>query len=309
LCPYRALDQLDCHTTLPSFVDHDARNYCHLERPSTYSAFDRNVGCLPGRNPADFDASRAPHSLIFRSLLTAQTQEELESANYVLNFEQTPRRAHYTHIPSHLGIFLPPFAPVHTIPPYGSPPTVLPTDLRPDVLQLFQGAFLLLVSAPSDYEVNLRGTLALTALQELENLFPARRPDGAREPWTHDNHVNTLVRKDSLWYQCTVLHVLFAPRKDCWTLGSTARADVAMSERSIVDALSRILSRCRMSQDFGSSAGRPGTCNAETPGDGPDIQEEIPRTNLDCEISDNVGYNMILGVTEQYWRWTEDIKE
>ncbi|KAJ7480023.1 hypothetical protein B0H11DRAFT_2193934 [Mycena galericulata] len=184
-----------------------------------------------------------------------------------------------------------------------SPPAALPADLRPDVLHLFQSAFSPLVSAPSGYDVNLRGTLAVVALRELENLFPPRRTDGIRRPWTHDNRVKTLVRKDSLWYMCTILHVLFAPTKDCSTSGSSVRTNGAVSERRITDAFSRIVNRCRMCQDLVS---RAASCNPEiADADGDDGKpSDEPPNDLDLEVIDEVGYGMILGVMERFWRWT-----
>ncbi|KAJ6573886.1 hypothetical protein DFH09DRAFT_1361939 [Mycena vulgaris] len=188
-----------------------------------------------------------------------------------------------------------------------TPPAVLSVDLRPDVLHLFQSAFSPLVSAPSGYEVNLRGTLSLTALQQLESLFPSRTTDSVRQPWTHDSRVHALVRNDALWYQCTALHILLAPRKDCSTLGSTLPADGAVSEPKIVDALSRILSRCRTSQDFGCIVGTIDTCNEEMSGRDSDADGVETPNDLDYEVIDEVGYGMILGVMERYWRWTGDI--
>ncbi|KAJ7451108.1 hypothetical protein FB451DRAFT_1284705, partial [Mycena latifolia] len=188
-------------------------------------------------------------------------------------------------------------------------PAVLPTDLRRHVLHLFTNAFSPLVSAPSGYEVDLRGTLALTALRELEGLFPPRQADGLRQPWTHDNRVNALVRKDALWYHCTALHILFAPRKDFSTLGSTVRTDEAVSEPKIVGALSRILNRCRTSEQFRSINCATDTCNEEIPGrdSDVDVNVEVP-SGLDYEVIDEVGYGMILGVMERYWRWTGEVQ-
>ncbi|KAJ7171716.1 hypothetical protein C8R43DRAFT_979189, partial [Mycena crocata] len=187
----------------------------------------------------------------------------------------------------------------------------LPVDLRPDVLHLFQSALSPLLSAPSGYDVNLRSTLAVAALRELENLFPPRRMDSSRLPRTHDSRVSALVRKDALWYLCTILHTLFAPRKDCSTSGSAARAqpDGAVSERRILDALSRIVNRCRSCTDSTETR----TCNGELPGRNSDIEDEGlrfigPANDLDLEVIDELGYGMILGVMERYWRWIEDIQ-
>ncbi|KAJ7151688.1 hypothetical protein C8R46DRAFT_1304291 [Mycena filopes] len=55
--------------------------------------------------------------------------------------------------------------------------TLLPTDLRPAVLQVFQNTFSPLVSASSAYEADLRATVALAALRQLEGLFPPRQAD------------------------------------------------------------------------------------------------------------------------------------
>ncbi|KAJ7480029.1 hypothetical protein B0H11DRAFT_1264533 [Mycena galericulata] len=167
-----------------------------------------------------------------------------------------------------------------------SPPAALPADLRPDVLHLFQ----------------------MAALRELENLFPPRRKDGIRRPWTHDSRVNTLVRKDSLWYMCTILHVLFAPTKHCSTSGSSVRSDGAVSERRITDAFARILNRCRMCQDF---VNRTAPCNeeiADADGDEGHPSDEPPN-DLDLEVIDEVGYGMLLGVMERFWRWTGEFHQ
>ncbi|KAJ7139444.1 hypothetical protein C8R44DRAFT_867597 [Mycena epipterygia] len=189
-----------------------------------------------------------------------------------------------------------------------TPLAVLPVDLRPDLLHLFHSVFSPLIFAPSGYEVNLRGTLALVALRELENLLPPWQPDDVPQPRTHDSRVNALVRKDALWYQCTILHLLFAPPNDRSMLGSTVGA---VSERGIIDALSRIVSRCRAypndvegvkaSSDNEEISGRDSSVD-----DGP---SEGPPNNLDLEVIDEVGYGMILGVIERYWLWTEGIRD
>ncbi|KAJ7652055.1 hypothetical protein DFH06DRAFT_1206645 [Mycena polygramma] len=180
-----------------------------------------------------------------------------------------------------------------------TPPTILPADLRPDVLQLFQSAFSPLVSAPSGYEANLRATIALTALRELESLFPPRRTDDTHPPRTRDNRISGLVRKDTLWYLCTILHILFTPPKD-WV--PTAGA---VSHRQIVDALARISSRCRKCQSPPQTAGTTDTCN--TPDRESDIDDEGTSAQLsnllDLDVIDEVSYEMLLGVMEQYWIW------
>ncbi|KAF7340204.1 hypothetical protein MVEN_01939000 [Mycena venus] len=188
-----------------------------------------------------------------------------------------------------------------------TPSKSLPTDLRSDVLHLFQSAFSPLISAPSAYEVNLRATVALTALRELENLFPPRRTDNARLPQTDDDRVSTLVRKDALWYLCTVLHVLFAPPTDFSKSASTVGA---VAERQIVDVFSRIANRCRKCQNIASknATALKDACNI------PDrVDEEMPSAgppnNLDLDIIDEVGYQMILGVMERYWRWTGEVQQ
>ncbi|KAJ7617957.1 hypothetical protein FB45DRAFT_933008 [Roridomyces roridus] len=144
----------------------------------------------------------------------------------------------------------------------------LPTDLRPDVLRMFQSGFSPLVSIAAAYELDLQSTLALTALRELEGLFPE-----ARVPWTHDSRVNALARKDALWYTCTALHTLFGPIKDCWT---SSGSPGAISEGRIADAFSRIVSRCR-------------GCRTD------------PDVNVGGEDMDEVGYGMILGIMERFW--------
>ncbi|KAJ6577099.1 hypothetical protein B0H10DRAFT_927224 [Mycena sp. CBHHK59/15] len=191
--------------------------------------------------------------------------------------------------------------------PSTSTASALPVDLRPDVLHLFQSAFSPLVAADSSYEVNLRGSLALFTLRELENLFPPRLTDGKRTLWTRDNRVTALARKDSLWYLCTVLHVLFASPKDCSTPGS-ALSDRPISETRILDAISRIIARCRRPPDVEiDGAGRNDGISAHHP----DVEDEEnsseePPIEIDLQVIDRVGYEMILGVMERYWRWIGD---
>ncbi|KAJ7031501.1 hypothetical protein C8F04DRAFT_1110453 [Mycena alexandri] len=174
--------------------------------------------------------------------------------------------------------------------------TMLPVDLRPAVLQFFQSAFSPLVSASSAYETNLRATVALTVLRQLENLFPPRRPDNTRLPWTHDNRVNGLVRKDTFWYLCTVLHIVFTLSKDRLTSESALGA---VSERQIVDAFTRIVNRCK-----GKTTG---PCNDENPNSDSGAGAIQPAT-LDLDVIDQVGYEMLLGVMERYWRWTGEVQ-
>ncbi|KAJ7652058.1 hypothetical protein DFH06DRAFT_1206673 [Mycena polygramma] len=179
-----------------------------------------------------------------------------------------------------------------------TPSTILPVDLRLDVLQLFQSAFSPLVSAPSAYDANLRATTALTALREFENLFPPRRKDDTRLPWTRNNRITALVRKDTLWYLCTVLHVLFTPPKDWVPTAGT------VSQRQIVDALARISSRCRKCQTP-QTAGTTDTCNTPDRKSGIDDEAtfaQLPNL-LDLDVIDEVGYEMLLGVMERYWIW------
>ncbi|KAJ6569514.1 hypothetical protein B0H19DRAFT_697176 [Mycena capillaripes] len=186
-----------------------------------------------------------------------------------------------------------------------TPSTILPVDLRPDVLRLFQSAFSPLVSAPSAYEVNLRGTIALTALRELENLFPLRRTDGTRLPWTHASRVNTLARKDALWYLCTVLHVLFTPPKDRSNPVSTAGA----VSGEIANTFARIVNRCRKCQ-VGSVAGTTGRCNIldrDSDVDDEEVRYAGSPNVLDFDVIDEVGHEILIGIMERYWEWIGDV--
>ncbi|KAF8213812.1 hypothetical protein K438DRAFT_1957156 [Mycena galopus ATCC 62051] len=187
-----------------------------------------------------------------------------------------------------------------------TPSTILPADLRPEVLHLFQNAFHGLVSVSSAYEVDLRATIALTALRELENLFPPRRTDGARLPRTHDNRLSALARKDTLWYLCTILRVVFTPPKDCSQ--SRRPTAAAVAERKIVDSFSRIVNRCRRCQNIGSQEDMADTCNNSDRD--PDVDGDAIRCsdNLDLDVIDEVGYQMILGVMERFWRWTGELQ-
>ncbi|KAJ7232849.1 hypothetical protein B0H12DRAFT_1239503 [Mycena haematopus] len=177
------------------------------------------------------------------------------------------------------------------------PSTIVPADIRSKVLHLFQSAFHPLISVSSAYEVDLRATIALTALRELETLFPPPRTDNTRLPRTHAHRLNALVRKDALWHLCTVLHIVFAPPKDCSKSGSFAGA---IAERKIADSFSRIANRCRKFDTTDS-------CNILDR----DTDVEIPSRNLpnclDVDVIDEVGYQMILGVMEQFWRWTSEL--
>jgi hypothetical protein len=78
---------------------------------------------------------------------------------------------------------------------------------------------------------------------------------------------------------------MFAPPKESSQSVSNAGA---VSERKIVDSFSRIANRCR---------------NTPIDPDG-DANVEGCLNDLDVDVVDEVGYQMILGVTERYWRWT-----
>ncbi|KAJ7031511.1 hypothetical protein C8F04DRAFT_1110482 [Mycena alexandri] len=161
--------------------------------------------------------------------------------------------------------------------------TMLPVDLRPAVLQFFQSTFSPLVSASSAYEANLRATVALTA-------------DNTRLPWTHDNRVNGLVRKDVFWYLCTVLHIVFTLSKGRLTSESALGA---VSERQIVDAFTRIVNRCKRRTT--------GPCNDENPNSDSDAGA-IQLATPDLDVIDQVCYEMLLGVMERYWRWSGEVQ-
>ncbi|KAF7367458.1 hypothetical protein MSAN_00808600 [Mycena sanguinolenta] len=179
------------------------------------------------------------------------------------------------------------------------PSTALPVDVRSEVLHLFQSAFSPLVSVPSAYEVDLRATIALGVLRELENLLPPPRPDNTRLPRTHTHRLNALVRKDALWYLCTILHVVFSPVKD---RAKSRSSTGAMAEGKIVDSFSRITNRCRKFD---------GTDTCNTP-DRDTEAAKLPFRNcpsyLDPDVIDEVGYQMVLGAMERFWRWTGEVE-
>ncbi|KAJ7051218.1 hypothetical protein C8F01DRAFT_1176264 [Mycena amicta] len=159
------------------------------------------------------------------------------------------------------------------------PAELLPVDLRPDVLQLFQGALKPLISTPTAFQHNLRNTLALTALTHLEALFP---PSRELDVQTHTSRVSALARKDAVWYLCTVLHLLFAPPTHS---GLAPTSDgLSFFERRIVDALTQIVGRCRASKS-------PVTATAHLVSDHDDSDNEVE-------------HGMILGVLERYWRYS-----
>ncbi|KAJ6519185.1 hypothetical protein C8R45DRAFT_1117292 [Mycena sanguinolenta] len=178
------------------------------------------------------------------------------------------------------------------------PSTTLPVDVRSEVLHLFQSAFSPLISASSAYEVDLRATIALTALQELENLFPPPRLDNTRLPRTHTRRLNALVRKDALWYLCTVLHVVFSPPKDRSKSGSSSGA---IAEHKIVDSFSRITNRCRR---FDATD----TCNTSDRDSDVEVLSRSCPNYLDLDVIDEMAYQMILGAMERFWRWTGEFE-
>ncbi|KAJ7051222.1 hypothetical protein C8F01DRAFT_1176307 [Mycena amicta] len=156
---------------------------------------------------------------------------------------------------------------------------LLPVDLRPDVLQLFQSALKPLISTPTAFQHNLRNTLALTALTHLEALFP---PSRELDVQTHTSRVSALARKDAVWYLCTVLHLLFALPTHS---GLAPTSDgLSFFERRIVDALTKIVGRCRASKS-------PVTATARLVSDHDDSDNEVE-------------HGMILGVLERYWRYS-----
>ncbi|KAJ7293946.1 hypothetical protein C8J57DRAFT_1553603 [Mycena rebaudengoi] len=187
--------------------------------------------------------------------------------------------------------------------------SVVPADLRPDVLHLFQSALSPLVAEPSPYDANLRGSLSAHILRELEALFPPRTTDAKQTRPTRDSRVKALARKDSLWYLCTCLHLLFGSSKDCPTSGS-APSDRPVAERRILDALSRIVTRChnKLISDVEVAipiSTNPADDTENTQENG--IESKHPLIGLDMQVIDEVGYGMILGVVERYWRWTADV--
>ncbi|KAJ7293949.1 hypothetical protein C8J57DRAFT_1270426 [Mycena rebaudengoi] len=187
--------------------------------------------------------------------------------------------------------------------------SVVPANLRPDVLHLFQSALSPLVAEPSPYDANLRGSLAVHVLRELEALFPPRTTDAKQTRPTRDSRVKALARKDSLWYLCTILHLLFGSSKDCPTSG-LAPSDRPVAETRILDALSRIVTRCHNKSDGEEAipiSTNPADDTENTQENG--IESKRPPIGLDLQIIDEVGYGMILGVVERYWRWTADVRE
>ncbi|KAJ6519192.1 hypothetical protein C8R45DRAFT_1117318 [Mycena sanguinolenta] len=178
------------------------------------------------------------------------------------------------------------------------PSTTLPVDVRSEVLHLFQSAFSPLISASSAYEVDLRATIALTALQELENLFPPPWLNNTRLPRTHTHRLKALVRKDALCYLCTVLHVVFSPPKDHSKSGLSSGA---IAERKIVDSFSRITNRCHK---FDAAD----TCNTSDRDTDVEVLSRSCPDYLDLDIIDEMGYQMILGAMERFWRWTGEFE-
>ncbi|KAF7331553.1 hypothetical protein MKEN_00034500 [Mycena kentingensis (nom. inval.)] len=155
----------------------------------------------------------------------------------------------------------------------GNAPDVFPVDIRPDALHLFQSAYNPLVSVSSSFQHNLRNTLALVAIAQLDALFPPADAEpnlnGHKpKPKTHVMRVDALAQKDAVAYLCSVLDLLFAAIP-------SASASAPTFEQRIVDSLTKILRRCRRSGG-----------------------------ELDWDVIDEVGYEMILGVVEGYWRYT-----
>ncbi|KAK7064807.1 hypothetical protein R3P38DRAFT_3165818 [Favolaschia claudopus] len=184
--------------------------------------------------------------------------------------------------------------------------STLPVDLRPDVLHILQSALSPLPSATTAFEANLRATIALTALRELENLFSPQQTKGGNSR-TRESRIGVLARKDALWYLCSVLHVVFTPSSaEHSTLSSNSLTNSAVSERNIADSLSRIIGRCRKSSNATS------VDEASCPNEDHDRERMFSAGDLDeinPDVVDEVGFQMILGVAEKYWRWIGDVRD
>ncbi|KAF7306359.1 hypothetical protein MIND_00427100 [Mycena indigotica] len=156
------------------------------------------------------------------------------------------------------------------------PTESIPADLRPAVLQLFQSSFTSLVSIPSAFQHNLRNSLALTTVTQLQTLFPA--PASAK---THVSRVRSLARKDAVSYLCTTLHLLFASPA-CFPVPVTTPEEAPNSfEQRITDGLTKIVRQCRVPAN---------------------------EANSGAEIVDEVEHGMVLGVLEQYWKYSSTVQ-
>jgi hypothetical protein len=77
-----------------------------------------------------------------------------------------------------------------------------------------------------------------------------------------------------------------------------------------LDALSRIVTRChnKLISDVEVAipiSTNPADDTENTQENG--IESKHPLIGLDMQVIDEVGYGMILGVVERYWRWTADV--
>ncbi|CAK5279831.1 unnamed protein product [Mycena citricolor] len=202
-------------------------------------------------------------------------------------------------------------------------PLPLPAaDPRPDLLHLFQSAFSPLSPLAPGESRDLRAALALKSVCELEKLFP----DGlSANPgtWTsHDARVDSLARRDALWYLCAVLHILFAPKSEpgsvpapgagassssssCASSSTQSAARAAFDgagEDRIADGLSRVLARCRAG---GTATSACNSAPAAQQGINSDraADDGLPGVADREVVVDEVGYEMLLGVAERYWLW------
>ncbi|KAK7064816.1 hypothetical protein R3P38DRAFT_58831 [Favolaschia claudopus] len=184
--------------------------------------------------------------------------------------------------------------------------STLPVDLRPDVLHILQSALSPLLYTASIFEANLRATIALTALRELEKLFsPQQAKDGHSR--TRESRIGVLARKDALWYLCSVLHVVFTlSSAENSTLSSNSLTTSAVSERNIAESLSRIIGRCRK---IPNSTSVDETSSPNQDHDRERMFSAGDPDEINLDVVDEVGFQMILSVAEKYWRWIGDVQQ
>ncbi|KAJ7593144.1 hypothetical protein C8J56DRAFT_856757 [Mycena floridula] len=109
----------------------------------------------------------------------------------------------------------------------------IPVDLRPTLLALFRNAF----SAINPRVAGLEECIAMEAIRELCKSYP-----GVDIEWPDlsQARIHRMARKDTLWYLCAVLHILFGSE-----VGGGRAAGLV--EKGILKAFSELISPFRRS--------------------------------------------------------------
>lgn len=238
-----------------------------------------------------------------------------------------------------------------------SPP---PSDLRPEALTLFRSTTLCLVASSSAF--GLKESLALDTLRELSKVVvavstgetdpeprtrtshvaPESRPEGIQSSGRRGDRVRVLAHKDTLWYLCAVLHIVFngSPSSagdsglDVGRQGSAKEGGgkEAWMQSGLLDSLLGILSRCKHHSPRGKEAkisrkriGKDLIREGDDIQDGEHVNERydternatqseegptLKSMNVDGRKKERlrgcneVEHEMILAVVEQYLEWS-----